>query len=95
MRTDCDNSRCFTSFVQGYERMVTAGGAPEKARPSKRLLLFAFATAWGPGIVVGIILYLLTGIAIVGGLAFMIVTAVSAVVLGAVGSRRMKRHADR
>lgn len=74
---------------------MVSDGAPQKARPSKRMMLLVFALAWGPGIAVGIILYLLTGVVILGGLAFMIVTAVGAVVFGAIASARTNRRAGR
>lgn len=76
---------------------MTADNPWQRASPTKRVLLVAamIALAWGPGIVIGLILYSATGLFYVGVLTFAVITAISSIVLGAIGSIRMRRRETR
>ncbi len=54
-----------------------------------------FLLAWGPGVVVGVILYFATGHFYAGVLAFAILCLVMTIVLGAIGAILKKRRERR
>lgn len=77
--------------------MADGAGGPRQARPrlTARKAIFGIGLAWGPGIVIAVIVILLTNSVGFGVLAFAVTTAITAIVLGAVGSVLMKRQEER
>lgn len=65
-----------------------------KRRPSVRLVALAIAVGWGPALVVALIVYFTTHRVPYALLTFAIVTAISAIVYGAVGAMLMAKKAN-
>ncbi|WP_375478751.1 hypothetical protein [uncultured Jatrophihabitans sp.] len=59
--------------------------------PAGRVAL-GFGMAWGPGIVIGLVLYLVTSHWYFGILGFAVVCALTSVVLGSIGATLRKRR---
>jgi Flp pilus assembly protein TadB len=74
---------------------VSSNGGSQRNDGVRRRIALGFSLAWGPGLLVAIVVYLITRSVPLGVLGFAVVTALTAIVLGAVGSRAMQRRQQR
>lgn len=74
---------------------MTSGSGKDKPKASGRRIALGVSLAWGPGLLVALVVYFTTKSVPLSVLAFAVVTAITAIVLGATGSVLMKRRQER
>ena len=60
--------------------------------PSFKLVLAMVGLGWGPGLVIGVVLWATTGHLWAGVLAFAVVCLVTSIVLGAIAANRRRKQ---